>query len=595
MMSRRARVSVSSLSCLFFAACCSSLVRLVSSADAWTLDDAGLIEAPDSGWDHRFGASFVIDPVDGSVVVGEPGHGDDSVKNHSGAALVYEKAGGSWTVRQRLEPPDGAQEYSWFGVEMAIDRDTLAIGELGWDDASRDVTDFFGAVSVYARSKNNKWELEQHIKSPQSRSDDDHFFGRGLALAEDTLVVGASRVDVNGHSRAGAAYVYVRVGQRWSLAHTLTAPDAGERHYFGKRVAIDRDVIVVSAPRWSASTLGGTYNGKVYVYRKTSQSPSPRWSLEEELTAPESYNDEFTFGNRIALRDYELVVSARGYDTNATHGNYVGKVYVYSGSEAYQGWGLWQQSDGSNGLTAPDGEYDYHEFGYGLAFDGEVIAVGSLDHANPNANGVNYDIFRGSVYVFRRNKPSAGNNDFVLEQQITVVDRSVNNHYFGQRIFLQGSKLAVSSIGMSNPPNVDTGAANYVGSVYVFDGPSDEKSTPLKVIVPVVAGVGAVIVVVVTLTFAYFRRIWCFKDRTRAPKIIQLGGSKVLMRRGVHSRPAVGFAPTQNSPGVVFEGGQQPRAVPARSAAPTVVVNEAPPPAEATTEAEAHPATNEQQ
>lgn len=192
------------------------------------------------------------------------------------------------------------------------------------------------------------------------------------------------------------------------------------------------------------------------------------------------------------------------------------------------------------------------------------------------------------MYVFRRNKPSAGNIDFVLEQQITVVDRGANNHYFGQRIFLQGSKLAVSSIGF------DDGDVNYVGSVYVFDGPSDEKSTPLKVIVPVVAGIGAVVVVVVTLTFAYFRRIWCFKDRTRAPKIIQLGGSKVLMRRGVHSRPAVGFAPTQNSPGVVFEGGRQQQVVPARSAVPTVVVNEAPPTAEAS-EAKAHPATNEQQ
>ena len=77
---------------------------------------------------------------------------------------------------------------------------------------------------------------------------------------------------------------------------------------------------------------------------------------------------------------------------------------------------------------------------------------------------------------------------------------------------------------MTDPPSVDTGAANYVGSVYVFDGLSDEKSTPLKVIV--VAGVGT---------------------------------SKVLMRRGVHSRSVVGFAPTQNSPRVVFEGGQPDR------------------------------------
>ena len=173
-------------------------------------------------------------------------------------------------MRQRLEPPDGAQEYSWFGIEMAIDENTLAIGELGWDDASRDKTEFFGAVSVYARSKNNQWELQQQIKSPRSRSNNDHYFGRGLALQDDTLVVDASRVDVNGHSGAGAVYVYVRVGQRWSLAQTLTAPDAGDRHYFGKRVAIDRDAIVVSAPRWNWDTLARTFNGKVYVYRETS-------------------------------------------------------------------------------------------------------------------------------------------------------------------------------------------------------------------------------------------------------------------------------------------------------------------------------------
>jgi hypothetical protein len=507
-------MSVVSLSCLFFAAS-SPAVRLVS-AEAWTLDAAGLIEAPDSGWDHRFGGSFVIDPVDGSVVVGEAGHGDDAVKNHSGAVLVYEKAkdGGSWTVRQRLVPPDGAQEYSWFGVAMAIDEDTLAIGELEWDDASRDITESFGAVSVYARSKNNRWELQQQIKSPGSRSDDRQYFGKGLALQDDTLVVGASRVDVNGHRRAGAVYVYVRVGQRWSLAQTLTAPDAGEGHYFGKHVAIDRDVIVVSAPRWDGDTLAMTFNGKVYVYRETSQSPS-RWSLEEELTAPDNGDtNEFYFGNRIALRNYELVVSARGYDTNATHENYVGKVYMYSGSETHGGWSLSLQSDGSTGLTAPDGKYDHHEFGYGLAFDGEVIVVGSLDHANPNANDTRYDIFRGSVYVFRRNPPSSGNIDFALEQQITVVDRGANNHFFGQSISLQGSKLAVSSIGF------DDGDVNYVGSVYVFDGPRDDKSTPSKIIVPVVAGVGAVTVVVaVTYAFAYFRRIWCFKDRT--PKIIQ--------------------------------------------------------------------------
>jgi len=230
----------------------------------------------------------------------------------------------------------------------------------------------------------------------------------------------------------------------------------------------------------------------VRLPRNESQSPSS-WSLEEELTAEDNdgfYTNEFYFGNHIALRNNELVVSARGYDTNATHGKYVGKVYIYSmysydsmdGSETYRGWSLDPQSDGSTGLTAPDGAYDHHEFGYGLAFDGEVIAVGSLDHANPNANDTRYDIFRGSVYVFRRNPPSSGNSDCALEQQITVVDRGANNHFFGRSIFLQGSKLAVSSIGMSDPPNVDTGAANYVGSVYVFDGPSDKKSRPLKVI-----------------------------------------------------------------------------------------------------------------
>ena len=447
----------------------------------WKLDQTGLIVAPDTGEDHRFGVDITIDAKDNTIIVGEAGHGDGTT-NHSGKVVVYARSSaGLWEKKQTLTSPSGAQPFSWYGVTITIDDDTLAIGELGHDE-EEDASIHHGAVSIYTRSANSLWTLQQQLKAQASTTDRKQYFGKGLSVSANTLVIGAERVNYDNDYDVGAAYIYVRSGSQWSLHQTLYASDAGAGHLFGSHVVIDGDTIVISAPRWDESNeISNDKNGTVYIYQRSGMF----WYLQQTLVTPnsESHTIDFYFGNRIRLRGDTLVINSIGYDDDVTESKYVGRTYVYTRTDSK--WSV------SQVLTAHDGG-PYHYFGNGLAFDGEVIAVGSRDHNNPHANGTMYDIYRGAVYIYRL---SAGR--WILEQQITTDDQEVYSQHFGDRMFMVGSTLAVSAIGYDE----------HAGAVYVFNGPTRSHSElSLRAISGIVIGVTAFVSIVSALVVLFLKR-----------------------------------------------------------------------------------------
>ena len=80
------------------------------------------------------------------------------------------------------------------------------------------------------------------------------FFGRSVAVSEDTAVVGADGEDAGGFN-AGAAYVLQRNAggvDNWGEVKKLTASDAQADDGFGASVAISGDTAVVGAFRKDA-------------------------------------------------------------------------------------------------------------------------------------------------------------------------------------------------------------------------------------------------------------------------------------------------------------------------------------------------------
>ena len=95
------------------------------------------------------------------------------------------------------------------------------------------------------------------------------FFGISVAIAGDTIVVGASGDDVGGNGDQGSAYVFVKPAAGWANAAEtakLTASDGAVADGFGHSVAVSDDTVVVGAP---SDNIGTNANqGSAYVFVK---------------------------------------------------------------------------------------------------------------------------------------------------------------------------------------------------------------------------------------------------------------------------------------------------------------------------------------
>ncbi len=138
----------------------------------------------------------------------------------------------------------------------------------------------------------NKGVLEAYLKAPNNYNN--IMFGYSVAISEDTIAIGAAEEDsdtatiINGSdlsstndnaTNSGAVYVYVRTESQWTHQAYLKAPNNSFRNYFGEKVAVSGDTIVVCAPNERNTTTSiindsdlsstneeGNDNGAVYAF-----------------------------------------------------------------------------------------------------------------------------------------------------------------------------------------------------------------------------------------------------------------------------------------------------------------------------------------
>ena len=159
-----------------------------------------------------------------------------------------------------------------FGRSVAIAGDTLVIGASSEDskatgvdgDQSDNSTENTGAVYVFTRS-GSTWSQQAYLKA--SNSDESDLFGGSVAIAGDTVVVGATgessnAFGVNGDqsdnsaNRAGAVYVFTRSGNVWTQQAYLKASNTESSDVFGDFVAISADTVVVGASGEESTATG---------------------------------------------------------------------------------------------------------------------------------------------------------------------------------------------------------------------------------------------------------------------------------------------------------------------------------------------------
>lgn len=183
----------------------------------------------------RFGISVTMN--DDTIVVGA--NGDAELGFFSGAVYVFTFDGSNWVQQQKLHAQD-EREGVEFGVHVAMDGDTLVVGAPNDEVGNHTL----GAAYVFTRHSQG-WLQDRKLVA----KDSDAFAGFGLRVAVngDTIAVGSIR-DSDAAVDAGAAYVYKRNGQSgWSLQEKLFASDAAQNDVFGCAVAVSNNTVVVGA------------------------------------------------------------------------------------------------------------------------------------------------------------------------------------------------------------------------------------------------------------------------------------------------------------------------------------------------------------
>ena len=200
----------------------------VFTRDGGSWSQEAYVKASFPGEGDRFGSSLATDGQ--RLVVGALSEDSDATgingdptndnADQSGAAYVFARVGGEWTIEAFLKASNTGLTDQ-FGSSVALSGDTIAVGAPGEASAAAgvngDETDNAaigaGAVYVFAYA-NGSWSQEAYVKA--SNPDALDSFGT-VALSLDTLAVGALGEDSGSIGLDGTQFDELAPGVRRGL------------------------------------------------------------------------------------------------------------------------------------------------------------------------------------------------------------------------------------------------------------------------------------------------------------------------------------------------------------------------------------------
>ncbi len=367
--------------------------------------------------------------------------------------------------------------FDQFGYALAISGDTVVVGAPGEDSAattiggngSDNTAQDAGAAYVFVYSA-GVWSEQAYLKAANAGAGDG--FGAAVAIAGDTIVVGApyedsnaTTIDGNGadnsSGNAGAAYVFVRSGATWSQQAYLKAANSGAEDWFGYAVSANGDTVLVGAPFEDSAATGingdGADNsaanaGAAYVFVRSGVT----WSQQAYLKASNSQADD-DFGWAVALSGESAIVGAPFEDSAATgvDGNGAdnsaedaGAAYVF-----VRGGVTWSQQAYLKASNSGAGDH----FGHAVGLSGESAVAGapveSSSATTVNGNGADNSAFSaGAAYVFTRSGVTWSQQAYLKASNAEAYDE------FGAAVAVLGDLVTAGA------PMEDSGASGVNGN-----------------------------------------------------------------------------------------------------------------------------------
>ncbi len=378
---------------LLFPVFSGTLVSVAEAAEVGAEQQAYL-KSPNRSAFFRFGSAIAISGD--TLVVGSSGE-----NTSAGAVYVYIRSGSTWVEQARLVASD-RDNADAFGSFVGISGDTVVVSA-GGDDSSgpigNDSLEDAGAVYVFVRN-GTTWTQQAYLKA-SNPGRLDRF--EQVAISGDTIVVGAFQESSNGTPGntslpgSGAAYIFVRSGTTWSQQALLKASNAEAGDSFGQAVAIAGNTVVIGADREDGNGTSPTDGsaplaGAAYVFTRSGST----WTEQAYLKASNAGAGDF-FGRSVAISNDTIIVGAAGEQSlGAPSSNddfSVGAAYIFN--RAGTSWTEQAYLKASN-ANAED------RFGFKVAIQDDVAAVSAVGEASRGAIGDNSAPEAGAVYLFTR-------------------------------------------------------------------------------------------------------------------------------------------------------------------------------------------------
>ena len=273
--------------------------------------------APAGGVDFLYGYSVSLDGD--TLLVGEP-WGNIS----RGAAYVYVRSGGVWTLQQQLTAPDAA-DTDQFGISVALSADTAVVGAYGKERPCGVPATCIDAGAAYIfRRTAGVWSLQATLAADPAPAPSGSF-GFSVAIDGDTVLVAHPRCchQAATSDQTGRVAVYVSNGGVWTPQALLAAGDVSSGDRFGTSVAIDGDTAVIGAPnnKFTPGAACPCEHGSAYVFQRSGGA----WTQQAQLWAPTPIASD-NFGSAVVISGDTVFVVPKPTATTAVH------VYVRSGS-----------------------------------------------------------------------------------------------------------------------------------------------------------------------------------------------------------------------------------------------------------------------
>ncbi len=318
----------------------------------------------------------------------------------SGAVALYLDPKPGMKPTQEILPPD-LRPGDQFGSSVSISGNWLAVGAPVGDGKVQDS----GVVYLF-QFDGSTWAQSTKLDATDARKGAQ--LGFSVSLNGNVLVVGAPGESSRGSS-AGAAYVFEMQGNVWTQTAKLLANDGRPFDEFGSSVATDGDEIVVGAPFADDPNMNKNF-GAAYVFQRAANG----WSLADKgkLTAGAFRPDNIQFGSAVAIGGGWIVVGARGDDLGATDS---GSAYVFERNALGSPPGLLRADDPKQGAQfgtslQTDGDrilvgapFDGNNAGASYLFENQTAAIwqpkSKFLHTPGGAFGQSVALLGGNVFM----------------------------------------------------------------------------------------------------------------------------------------------------------------------------------------------------